>query len=141
MLIGEVVDAIGGLSAYVKTYAATLPSIVHLKTMPSGVKPSVEAIDNYEVIISRARRQSVGTPYKALHESLVCSLEAFEQGNLIGTVQALLAVIDQLERMHRDQEIAVGQMDEKRLTEYRVALRKVLPGNRPELEETGQASL
>lgn len=136
MLIGEVLDAIGGLSAHVKTYATTLPSIVHLKTMPSGVKPSLEAIDNYEVIVSRARRQSVGTPYRALNESLVCSLEAFEQGNLIGAVQALLAIIDQLERMHQDHEIAVGRMDEKRLTEYRAALRKVLPGNQPELAET-----
>ncbi|MBL8036144.1 MAG: hypothetical protein JSS38_13170 [Nitrospira sp.] len=137
MLTAEVIDAVGGLIAHVKTYAMTLPSIVHLKAMPSGVKPSVEAIDNYEVIVSRVQRQSAGTPYRGLNESLICSLEAFEQGNLIGTVQVLLAVIDQLERMHRDQEIDVRPMDEKRLTEYRVALRKVLPGNRPELAETG----
>ena len=137
MLTAEVIDAVGGLIAHVKTYAMTLPSIVHLKAMPSGVKPSVEAIDNYEVIVSRVQRQSAGTPYRGLNESLICSLEAFEQGNLIGTVQVLLAVIDQLERMHRDQEIDVRPMDEKRLMEYRVALRKVLPGNRPELAETG----
>ena len=137
MLTAEVIDAVGGLIAHVKTYAMTLPSIVHLKAMPSGVKPFVEAIDNYEVIVSRVQRQSAGTPYRGLNESLICSLEAFEQGNLIGTVQVLLAVIDQLERMHRDQEIDVRPMDEKRLTEYRVALRKVLPGNRPELAETG----
>ncbi|MBX3324418.1 MAG: hypothetical protein U0223_14305 [Nitrospira sp.] len=137
MLTAEVIDVVGGLIAHVKTYAATLPSVVHLKAMSSGVKPSVEAIDNYEVIVSRAQRQSAGTPYKGLNESLICSLETFEQGNLIGTVQVLLAVIDQLERMHRDQEIDVRPMDEKRLMEYRVALRKVLPGNRPELAETG----
>ncbi|MDH4155212.1 MAG: hypothetical protein OEV01_15635, partial [Nitrospira sp.] len=104
MLTAEMLDAIGGLTAHVKTYAATLPSIVHLKAVPSGVKPSAEAIDNYEVIVSRTQRQSAGTPYKALNESLVCSLETFEQGNLIGTVQALLSVIDHLERMQRDQE-------------------------------------
>ncbi|MDH4302948.1 MAG: hypothetical protein OEV53_02655 [Nitrospira sp.] len=140
MLTAEMLDAIGGLTAHVKTYAATLPSIVHLKAVPSGVKPSAEAIDNYEVIVSRTQRQSAGTPYKALNESLVCSLETFEQGNLIGTVQALLSVIDHLERMQRDQEIEVGRMDEKRLAEYRVALRKVLPGNQPELAEAGGAS-
>lgn len=139
MLTAEMLDAIGGLTAHVKTYAATLPSIVHLKAVPSGVKPSAEAIDNYEVIVSRTQRQSAGTPYKGLHESFVSSLEAFEQGNLIGTVQALLSVIDHLERMQRDQEIEVGRMDEKRLAEYRVVLRKVLPGNQPELAETGGA--
>jgi hypothetical protein len=139
MLTAEMLDAIGGLTAHVKTYAATLPSIVHLKAVPSGVKPSAETIDNYEVIVSRTQRQSAGTPYKGLNESLVSSLEAFEQGNLIGTVQALLSVIDHLERMQRDQEIEVGRMDAKRLAEYRVVLRKVLPGNQPELAETGGA--
>lgn len=139
MLTAEMLDAIGGLTAHVKTYAATLPPIVHLKAVPSGVKPSAEAIDNYEVIVSRTQRQSARTPYKGLNESLVSSLEAFEQGNLIGTVQALLSVIDHLERMQRDQEIEVGRMDAKRLAEYRVVLRKVLPGNQPELAETGGA--
>jgi hypothetical protein len=138
MLTAEMVDAIGGLAAHAKTYAATLPSIVHLKAVPSGVKPSAEAIDNYEAIVSRTQAQSAGTPYKVLNESLVSSLEAFEQGNLIGTVQTLLAVIDHLQRMQRDQEIEVGRLDEKRLTEYRVALRKVLPGNQPELAATGE---
>lgn len=138
MLTAEVLDVLGGLTAHVKSYAATLPSIVHLKAVPSGMKPSVEAIVSYEAIVSRTQRQSAGTPYKTLNESLVCSLEAFEQGNLIGAVQALLTVIDQLERMHRDQEIKAGRMDEKRLTEYRVVLRKVLPGNQPELAETGR---
>lgn len=140
MLTAEVLDAIGGLTAHVKSYAATLPSIVQLKAVPSGVRPATEAIENYEMIVSRAQRQSAGTPYRGLNESVVCSLEAFEQGNLIGTVQALLTVIDQLERMQRDQEIEVGRADEKRLTEYRVALRKVLPGNQPELAETGRGS-
>jgi hypothetical protein len=140
MLTAEVLDVIGGLTAHVKSYAATLPSIVQLKAVPSGVKPATEAIENYEMIVSRAQRQSAGTPYRGLNESVVCSLEAFEQGNLIGTVQALLTVIDQLERMQRDQEIEVGRADEKRLTEYRVALRKVLPGNQPELAETGRGS-
>jgi len=140
MLTAEMVDAVGGLIAHVKTYAATLPSIVHLKVLPSGVKPSAESIDSYEVIVTRAQRQNAGTPYKALNESLVCSLEAFEQGNLIGVVQALLSMVDHLERMQRDQEIEIGRTDAKRLTEYRVALRKVLPGNQPELAESGGAS-
>ncbi len=140
MLTAEVLDAIGGLTAHVKSYATTLPSIVHLKVVPSGVKPSEEAMDSYEVIVTRTQRQSAGTPYRGLNDSLVCSLEAFEQGNLIGTVQALLIVIDQLERMHRDQEIEVGRAYENRLTEYRAALRKVLPGNQPELAETGRGS-
>jgi hypothetical protein len=67
----------------------------------------------------------------------VSSLEAFEIGNLLGTVQPLLSVLDHLERMQRDHEIEIGRIDDKRLTEYRAALHKILPGNQPELDGAG----
>jgi hypothetical protein len=137
MLTADVLDAIGGLTAHIKTYAAKLPAIVHLAVVPTGVKPSLEAVDGYEAIVSRVRSESAGTPYKGLNESFVSSLEAFEIGNLLGSVQPLLSVLDQLERMQRDHDIEVGRIDEKRLKEYRVALHKVLPGNQPELDGAG----
>lgn len=137
MLTAEVLDAMGGLTSLIKSYAAKLPPIVHLSALPSGVKPSFEATDSYETIVARVRSQSAGTPYKALNESLVSSLEAFEIGNLLGAVQPLLSVLDHLERMQQDKEIEMGRTDEKRLTEYRAALHKVLPGNQPELDGAG----
>ncbi|MGE0467946.1 MAG: hypothetical protein AB7L09_09785 [Nitrospira sp.] len=137
MLTGDLLDAIGGLAALIKVYAAKLPSMVRLNAVPSGVKPSMEAIDSYETIVSRIRSQSAGTPYKGLNESFVSSLEAFEIGNLLGAVQPLLMVLDHLERMQSEKEINVGRLDEQRFKEYRVALRKVLPGNQPELDGAG----
>ncbi|HEX9154213.1 MAG TPA: hypothetical protein VF819_01545 [Nitrospira sp.] len=138
MQTGEILDAIGGLTAQLKTYAAKLPPIVHLTAVPTGVKPKLEAVDDYEDIVSRVRSQSAGTAYKGLNESFVASLEAFEIGNLLGAVQPLLAVLDHIERMQRDKEIAVGRIDEKRLAEYRAALHKILPGNKPELDGAGR---
>lgn len=134
MLTADILDAVGGLTAHIKSYAAKLPPIVHLSALPSGLKPSFETVESYETIVSRVRSQSAGTPYKALNESLVSSLEAFEMGNLLGTVQPLLSTLDHLERMQRDQEIEMGRIDEKRVKEYRAALHKVLPGNKPELD-------
>ena len=61
------------------------------------------------MIVSRFRSQSAGTAYKGLNELLVESLEAFEMGKLLGSVQPLLSVLDHLERMQRDKEIEVGQ--------------------------------
>lgn len=138
MLTTEVLDTVGGLTSHLKSFAAKLPPVVHLRSLPSGVKPSFEAVDGYETIVSRARSQSAGTPYKSLNESLVSSLEAFEIGNLLGAVQPLLSALDHLERMQRDKEIEMGRTDEKRLKEYRTALHKVLPGNKPELDGAGQ---
>jgi hypothetical protein len=137
MLTADVLDAIGGLTAHIKTYAAKLPAIVHLAIVPTGVKPSPEAVDEYEAIVSKVRSESAGTPYKGLNESFVSSLEAFEIGNLLGSVQPLLSVLDQVERMQRDHDIEVGRIDEKRLKEYRATLHKVLPGNKPELDGAG----
>ena len=138
MQTGEVLDAIGGLSSQLKAYAAKLPAIVHLTVVPSGIKPKPEAVDDYEAIVSRFRNQSAGTAYKGLNEAFVESLEAFEVGKLLGSVQPLLAVLDHLERMQRDQEITADQADARRIAEYRAGLHKILPGNKPELDGAGR---
>jgi hypothetical protein len=136
MQTADLLDTIGGLISRLKMYAAKLPPVVHLAAVPMGVKPQVEVIEDYEELISRIRAHSAGTPYKTLNDSLLESLEAFEAGRLLGAIQPMLAVLDQLERMKSDQEIDVGRIDDKRIQEYRSALRAVMPGNRPELEET-----
>jgi hypothetical protein len=138
MQTGDVLDAMGGLVAQLKIYAAKLPPIVHLSAMPTAVKPKFEAVEEYEEIVSRFRNQSAGTPYKGLSELFVESLEAFEVGRLLGSVQPLLSVLDHLERMQGDKEIEVGRNDEKRMVEYRSALNKILPGNKPELDGAGR---
>jgi hypothetical protein len=131
-------ETIGGLTAQLKTYAAKLPAVVHKSVVPSGYKPTEESVDEYEKIVSRFRNQSGGTAYKSLNELFIESLEAFETGKLLGSIQPLLAVLDHLERMQRDKEIEVGKLDEKRFVEYRTALNKILPGNKPELDGAGR---
>lgn len=138
MQTADVLDAIGGLVAHLKVYAAKLPPIVHLSAVPTGVKPKFEAVEEYEDIVSRFRSQSTGTAYKGLNGLFVESLEAFEVGRLLGSVQPLLAVLDHLERMQRDKEIEIGRIDEKRTGEYRATLNKILPGNKPELDGAGR---
>lgn len=138
MQTADALDVIGGLTAQLKVYAAKLPPIVHLGAVPTGVKPKLEAVDEYEEIVTRFRQQSAGTPFKVLNECVIESLEAFEVGKLLGSVQPLLAVLDHLERMQRDKEIDVGRIDEKRIGEYRAALHKILPGNKPELDGAGR---
>jgi hypothetical protein len=138
MQIGDVLDVVGGLTSQLKIYAAKLPAIVHLSVVPTGIKPKPEAVEDYEVIVSRFRNQSAGTAYKSLNEAFVESLEAFEVGKLLGSVQPLLAVLDHLERMQRDQEITADRADTRRIVEYRAGLHKILPGNKPELDGAGR---
>lgn len=138
MKTADILDVIGSLTSQLKLYAAKLPPIVHLSAVPTGVKPRPEAIEDYEELVSRVRAHSSGTPYKGLNSSLIESLEAFEAGRLLGAVQSLLALLDQLERMKRDKEIEVGRLDEKHMADYRAALHKILPGNKPELDGAGR---
>lgn len=138
MQTADLLDTIGGLTSRLKSYATKLPAVVHLTAVPTGVKPQIEVIEEYEELVSRIRMHSAGTAYKTLNDSLLESLEAFEAGRLLGAIQPLLALLDQLERMKGDEEIEVGRIDEKRIQEYRSTLRKIMPGNKPELEETGR---
>ena len=140
MQTADILDVLGALASLLKQYAATLPPVVYLSAVPTGVKPTIETIDAYEECVSRVRVHSAGTPYKNLNEGLIESLEAFEAGRLLGAVQPLLALLDQLERMSRDKEITMGRINEKRLSEYRTVLRKILPGNKPELDSSGNLS-
>ncbi|HEU4684867.1 MAG TPA: hypothetical protein VFS39_10240 [Nitrospira sp.] len=134
----DALEAIGGLTSQMKLYAAKLPAIVHLSSVPTGIKPKLEAVEDYEAIVSRFRQHSAGTAYKCLNEPLIESLEAFEVGRLLGSVQPLLAALDHLERMQRDKEIVAKPADEKRMAEYRTVLHKILPGNKPELDGAGR---
>ena len=138
MRTADILDVIGGLTSQLKAYAAKLPPVVHLAAVPTGVKPQLEAIEDYEDSVTRVRTHSAGTPFKTLSDSFIESLEAFEAGKLLGAVHPLLAVLDHLERMQRDREIEVGRIDEKRFGEYRAALHKILPGNKPELDGAGR---
>jgi hypothetical protein len=138
METSDVLDAMGGLVAQLKIYAAKLPPIVYLSAVPTGVRPKFEAVEEYEEIVSRFRNQSAGTPYKGLNELLVESLEAFEVGRVLGSVHPLLSMLDHLERMGRDKEIEIGRIDQTRTTEYRSTLNKILPGNKPELDGAGR---
>lgn len=138
MQTNAVLDLLGELLAQLKGYASKLPPVVHLTSMPSGIKPKPEAIEVFEQALSRFREHSGRSPFKGLQDYLIESLEAFEVGNVLGTVQPLLAVLDQVDRMQRDQEINVTPAEEKRMGEYRAALIKILPGSQPELEGAGR---
>jgi len=141
MTTGEVLEIIGSLVAGVKAYGAKLPTVVHLSMIPGGVKPTPEAVEAYEQAVSRFRTQSAPTAFRKLTELLIESLEAFEAGKVLATVQPLLAILDHLERMQREKEIVISAADEKRLGDYRQTLYKIMPGNQPELEGAGKGLL
>lgn len=138
MELNQALDVIGHLISALKQYASKLPAVVPRAAVPGGIKPTPESIETYEQAVSRFRSQSGSSVYKKFHEPLIESLEAFEAGRLIGSIQPLLAILDHLDTMKRDKQILVEQADEKRMGEYRATLNKILPGNKPELDGAGR---
>jgi hypothetical protein len=138
MTCTDALELIGSLVWALKGYAARLPPVVNLSTMPGGLRPTPEVVEAYEQAVSRFRHQSGGSIYRRFNDQLIESLEAFEGGKLLGAIQPLLAVLDLLDVMDRDHEITVIPADKKRLGEYRMTLNKILPGNQPELEGAGR---
>ena len=70
MEISAVLDRIGELIAQLKGYAAKLPAVVHLASVPTGVKPKPEAVEAFEQALLRFREQSGRSPFKGLQEYL-----------------------------------------------------------------------
>ena len=138
MELSQALDIIGNLIASLKQYASKLPAMVPLASVPGGIKPTQEAIEAYEAAVSRFRSQSGSSAYKKFHEPLIESLEAFEAGKLLGSIQPLLAILDNLDMMKRDKQLTVSPADETRINEYRTSLNRILPGNKPELEGAGR---
>jgi hypothetical protein len=138
MQVSAALDLFGDLLAQLKSYASKLPPVVHLASVPSGIKPQPEAVEIFEQALSRFREQSGRSPFKGLLDYLIESLEAFEVGNVLGAVQPLLAVLDQIDRMQRDKDVKMTPAEEKRMGDYRTALIKILPGSQPELEGAGR---
>ena len=136
--LSQALDIIGNLIASLKQYASKLPAMVPLASVPGGIKPTPESIETYETAVSRFRSQSGNSVYKRFHDPLIESLEAFEAGKLLGAVQPLLAILDHFDVMKREKQIVVNAAEEKRMGEYRTALNKILPGNKPELEGAGR---
>ncbi|MGH7235925.1 MAG: hypothetical protein ACREIO_06040 [Nitrospiraceae bacterium] len=138
MEISEVLDVIGSLVSALKAYSAKLPTVVSLAVMPGGIRPAPEAVAAYEQTVFRFRTQGETSAFRRFNELFLESLEAFEGGRLLSAIQPLLTVLDHLDRMRREKEIAVTPAEEKRMSEYRATLNRILPGNQPELEGAGK---
>jgi hypothetical protein len=136
--ISEVLDVIGSLVSALKAYSAKLPTVVPLSVMPGGIKPAPEVVAAYEQTVFRFRTQGGTSAFRRFNELFLESLEAFEGGRLLSAIQPLLTVLDHLDRMRREKEIAVTPAEEKRMSEYRATLNRILPGNQPELEGAGK---
>ena len=58
METSAVLDRIGELIAQLKGYASKLPPVVHLASVPTGVKPKPEAVEVFEQALRQIASQA-----------------------------------------------------------------------------------
>ena len=136
--VAEGLEVIAALVAALKAYRVKVPDVVSLAIVPGGLRPSPEAVEQYEQAISRFRNLRAPAPFRPLNDLFIDSLEAFEAGNVLGAAHPLLMALDHLELMQREKTVAQTAAEQKRLEELRLALQRILPGNQPELEGAGR---
>ena len=129
----QVLDIFGELIAAVATLAVKVPANSFM-AIPGGIRPTEEAIDNYETVVYRFRDQA-GPPYRILYGFFVDSLEAFEAGRIFDAVPPLLQGIERLVDLHKEEKVRFHPAEQDRIRGFQQRLEKILPeASKPEVD-------
>ncbi len=122
---GQVVETLGELIASLSAFAKKIPAASRM-ALPSGVKPTEEAVEAYEDVVYRFRDRA-GITYKPLPPLFVKSLEAFEAGKVFDAVPPLLQGVEKLVDLHNQETIKFTPEQQQRMREYHSRLEKIVP--------------
>ncbi len=129
----QVLDTFGELIAAVAALAAKVPAKSFM-AIPGGIRPTEEALDNYETVVYRFRDQA-GPPYRVLYRFFVDSVEAFEAGRIFDAVPPLLQAIERLVDLHKEEKVCFNSAEQDRIREFQQRLEKILPEtSKPEVD-------
>ena len=129
----QVLDTFGELIAAVAALAAKVPATSFM-AIPGGIRPTEEALDNYEMVVYRFRDQA-GLPYRVLYRFFMDSVEAFEAGRIFDAVPPLLQAIEQLVDLHKEDKVCFSSAEQDRIREFQQRLEKILPeASKPEVD-------
>ncbi len=129
----QVLDAFGEVIAALAALAVKVPAKSFM-AIPGGIRPTEEAIDNYETVVCRFREQA-GPAYRFLYSFFMDSLEAFEAGRIFDAVPPLLQGIERLVDLHKEEKVRFSLAEQNRIREFQQRLEKILPeANKPEVD-------
>ncbi len=129
----QVLDTFGELIAAVAALAAKVPAKSFM-AIPGGIRPTEEALDNYEMVVYRFRDQA-GPPFRVLYRFFMDSVEAFEAGRIFDVVPPLLQAIEQLVDLHKEEKVCFNSAEQDRIREFQHRLEKILPeASKPEVD-------
>ena len=129
----QVLDTFGELIAALSTLAVKVPAKSFM-SIPGGIRPTEEAIEQYENTVYRFRDRA-GSTYRVLTGLFVDSLEAFEAGRIFDAVPPLLQAIEQLVDLHKEDKVSFTSAEQDRIRDFHQRLEKLLPeASKPEVD-------
>ncbi len=129
----QMLDTFAALLAALAALAAKVPakSFMH---MPGGLRPTDEAVDQYETTVCRFRERA-GTTWRGLNEFFVASLEAFEAGRIFDAVPPLFQALERVVESHKDGAVRLTAAEQERVRDFHRRLETILPdAHTPEVE-------
>ena len=129
----QVLETLGEFIAALAALAAKVPAKSSM-SIPGGIRPTEEAVENYETIVYRFRDRA-GSTYRVLNQLFVDSLEAFETGKIFDAVPPLLQAIEQVVELHKEGKVRFRPAEQDRIRDFQQRLEKLLPeASRPEVD-------
>ncbi len=129
----HVLETMGELVASISNFAAK-GQVKSYESLPGDVRPTPEAVENFEEIVYRFRDQA-GMTYKPLPPLLIDSLEAYEAGKVFNAVPPLLQCIEHLVDLHNQDTIHFTPDQQQRVREFHKRLEKIVPeANQSEMD-------
>ena len=122
---GEVLDAFAELVASLSNFAAK-GQVKSFESLPGDVRPTPEAVENFEDIVYRFRDRA-GLTYKPIPPLFIESLEAFEAGKVFNAVPPLLQCIEHLVDLHNQDTIHFIPDQQQRVRDFKKRLEKIIP--------------
>lgn len=121
----HVLEMLGELVASISNFAAK-GQVKSYESLPGDVRPTPEAVENFEEIVYRFRDQA-GLTFKPLPSLLIDSLEAYEAGKVFNAVPPLLQCIEHLVDLHNQDTIHFTRDQQQRVREFHKRLEKIVP--------------
>jgi hypothetical protein len=130
---GQVIDTFGEIIAALASFAGKVPAKSFM-AIPSGIRPTLEAVETYEDIVYKFR-DGAGPTYKPIPPLFVDSLEAFEAGRVYDAVPPLLLALEHLVQLHKEEKVNFTSPERDRIREFQRRLEKILPDTKkPEID-------
>ena len=125
MEAARALDTFGAVIAALAALAVKVPAQSFM-SIPGGLRPTDEAVEQYETTVCRFRDRA-GATWRVLNQFFMDSLEAFESGRIFDAVPPLFQALERVVELHQDGKVSLTSAEQERIRDFHHRLEKIFP--------------